>query len=313
MECFSSDGLEDISLYLTEHDNAGTFAVRGMNKSRIDELAKKLELPIVYICRNDKYTPDRMIPYGGRLYRDSDIDIELGYNFPRFYSRSATKGCRFCFDYFGSSYMLARLLDSDSPFKQYCVILLDESMLGRQFTTESGERVAFFSLDNEGSNEIFGGLQVVFKASENKAIVSGSQIRTIATSLKLTKIENSQFSYNYQHIFYKDVECVFERSQALHLTRILMEKSGQALKHTELRVELSKCSQPVHISAKGIKDGVMLNSRYLSNRLSTMKSQANQAIRKAIIKSGTSKNVNTLDFVAYAGKNKGYRFNNQGY
>lgn len=39
-----------------------------------------------------------------------------------------------------------------------------------------------------------------------------------------------------------------------------------------------------------------------------MKSQANQAISKAVIESGTSKNINTI---ASVGRNRGYRFNNR--
>lgn len=76
-------------------------------------------------------------------------------------------------------------------------------------------------------------------------MVGDNRIRTIATSLRLSRIEDSQFSYNYQHIFYEDIDGIFERSQALHLTRIFDGKVGQAIKNTELRLELSKCGQPV--------------------------------------------------------------------
>lgn len=312
MEYPSSDNLMAISRYISEHNSAGTFAVGGMNEVYVNELARNLELPIMYVYRNNNYAPGKIVHYEGGIYNDGDIDICFGYNFPKFYSRIAPKGCRFNFDYFCSSQMIARLLDSNASFKQYCVILLDESMLGRQFTTESGEKIVFFSQDSEGANEIFGGLQVVIETLDNKAIVGDGQIRTITTSLKLSKIEDSQFSYNYQHIFYKDIECIFERAQALHLTRILMEKTGQAIKNAELRLELSRCSQPVHISAKEINDATR-NSKCLSSRLSTMKSQANKAIRRAVVESGAPGKVNTLDFIISMGHNKGYRFNNHGY
>lgn len=62
-----------------------------------------------------------------------------------------------------------------------------------------------------------------------------------------------------------------------------------------------------HILVKGINDTIR-NSQHLLNRLSIMKSQANQAISKAVIESGTSKNINTI---ASVGRNRGYRFNNR--